>query len=645
MKEGKKNKKIKSKKISEVLRIMAAGIVIITISGAVREGTKIEKYEPLEDKAYCTVLVYMDGSDLESDYGAATEDLKEMEDAIKDSGMKSDTLHIVVEAGGSGNWNYEAMRNKKYGRFCISADGISNKEELEARNMGDSDTLADFINYGTQSYPAEHYGLVLWNHGAGQILGFGSDSNFDDASMSLANIKKAFEVSDMKEKFDFVSIDACLMGNLELVSVLEKKTEYLIASEELEPQNGYDYAWIKTIEEEAKKNSEHIGKNVGESMLKTYEEYYSENDYKLTLSLIDVNAYEKFHNEFHKLATEILEKAEESLYQEIGKKRMAIQGFGSRNEGTAEIVDTMELIKIFADNTGKSQRYDDIEMLLQEMVVDKVTKGYSKEPSGISMYFPSGTNDWMKEDMKLYKTIEFCDGYEKFLDKYEEYLIKENNLEWRQPEKKKNKVTMEVDENTIDNIAGAYLTVFKHLGDEQNIYLISTDSDVTINKNGLLKAETETYYWGMKGQVLCLIETLNIEDYTEYIVPVLYNDEFCTMHIGFDEENPDGKINAITPVEVTKRQYELKKGDTIVPLYPVEQLEGAIDIYAESSSDVLRDYHLGGKICMENMEDGDGELEQIKVSSKDCLFGFMIQDTKQNVYYTDLVEGKDNNLE
>lgn len=516
-------------------------------------------------------------------------------------------------------------------------------EELEIRNMADSDTLADFINYGTQAYPAEHYGLVLWNHGAGQILGFGSDSNFDGAAMSLENIKKAFEASDMEEEFDFVSVDACLMGNLELVSVLEKKTEYLIASEELEPQNGYDYAWIKTIEEEAKKNSEHIGKNVGESMLKTYAESYSENDYKLTLSLIDVKAYKKFHEKFHKLTTAILEKTEESFYREIGKKRIAVQGFGNRNDGMAEIVDTMDLIKTFADNIGERQIYDDIESMLQEMVVDKVTKGYSKEPSGISMYFPSGTNDWLKEDIKVYKTIGFCDGYQEFLDKYEEYLIKENNLEWRQPQKNKNKVTMEFDENTIDNIAGAYLTVFKRLGDEQNVYLISTDSDVTINKKGLLKAETETYYWGMKGQVLCLIETLNIEDYTEYMVPVLYNDEFCTMHIGFDEENPDGKINAITPVEVTKRQYELKKGDTIVPLYPVEQLESEMDIYAESSSDDLRDYHLGEKICMENMEDGDGELEQIKVNSKDCLFGFMIQDTKQNVYYTDFVEGKDNN--
>lgn len=626
-------KKIKSLNIKKIICTLAAGAALITVTGTIREGVRVEKYSQLADEAYCTVLVYMDGSDLESGYGAATDDLEEMENTIKDSGMAGDTLHVVVEAGGTSDWKCEEMRDSNYGRFIISENGISNVEKMEARNMGRSDTLADFINYGTQSYPAKHYGLVLWNHGAGQITGFGSDSNFEGASMSLEDIKNAIELSDMKEKFDFISLDACLMSSLELVSVLENKTHYLIASEELEPQNGYDYAWLETIGKEEKNNSDSIGENIGKAMLETYETSYSGNDYKLTLSLIDVDAYEKFHTAFHRFIESVLEKADESLYQKLGQKRISIQGFGNRQAQTADIVDAMDLLSVFSEITEERDLYYEVSERLQELVIDRVVKGYSREPGGISLYLPSGSNDWMNEDMEVYKEIGFCDSYQKLLVAYQKYLAQENQMEWRMPAKNGNEIKMQIDSNTIDNIAGAYQAVFCNMEKEGEVYLISTDSDVVIDMEGSLAADIQTQYWGLKGQVLCFIEVINTDDYTEYMAPVLYNNEICTMYIGFDEENPDGIIHSIVPIETTKCEYELKNGDVIVPLYPTEQLE-------DIDSEYLDNYCKGNEIHIDSIEDGDGELELVTVNINNCLFGFMIQDTKQNIYYTDFAEGK-----
>ena len=204
-----------------VLGVLAAGAVITTTNGLQREGVKVQQYTELASKAYCTVLVYMDGSGLESDYGAAAEDLKEMEQAVHDAEMDGETLRVVVEAGGASQWQYETMQDKKYA--------------------------------------AEHYGLVLWNHGAGQIEGFGRDNNFEAASLPLESIKDAMEASVMKTPFDFISLDACLMGNLELVSLLRDRADYLIASEELEPQNGYDYDWLRAIGKEFVRESSRGG--------------------------------------------------------------------------------------------------------------------------------------------------------------------------------------------------------------------------------------------------------------------------------------------------------------------------------------------------------------------------------------------------
>lgn len=609
-----------------VISALTAGAVMATTSGLQREGVRVREYPSLAPKAYCTVLVYMDGSDLESDYGAAAEDLKEMEQAVEDAGMASDTLQVVVEAGGAAEWQYDAMRDKEYGRFCLTKEGVQREQELEARNMGSADTLADFINYGTQSYPAEHYGLVMWNHGAGQIEGFGSDSNFESDSLPLADIKKAMELSDMKVPFDFVSLDACLMGNLELVSVLENKTEYLIASEELEPQNGYDYGWLKTVAGERKHESGPLGRAVGEAMLTSYESSYTDKEYKLTLSLIDMAAYDGFHNVFHQVLANALEHTDENFYNELGQMRRELQGFGNRQEGmTAEIVDVMDLLDAMGQ-LGKDETLgQQVKQQIEKLVPERITKGYPEEPSGLSIYLPSGANDWLQDDMAVYDGITFCELYQEFLHGYRDYLVRENKMEWRSPSRDKNTIRLDITPDQIEEISGAYLTTFCKSG-EGITYLLSTDSDVTINRNGFLKATPSDTYWGLKGQVLCLVEIMNTDQYTEYRAPILYNDELCTIHIGFDEEHPDGAIQTVVPTATAKKEYELQKGDVIVPLYPLEdETENTEMTYQDS-------YYKGEPVLIEDLERGDAVLEQITVDPKQCSYGFLIQDTKQKTY-------------
>ncbi len=615
-----------------LLGVLAAGAVITTTNGLQREGVRVRQYSELASKAYCTVLVYMDGSDLESDYGAAAEDLEEMEQAVRDSGMDADTLRVVVEAGGASRWQYEPMQDKEYGRFCISQEGIQHEETLEVRNMGSADTLTDFINYGVQSYPAEHYGLVLWNHGAGQIEGFGKDYHFEDASLPLAEIGDALEASAQKSAFDFISLDACLMGNLELVSVLKDKTNYLIASEELEPQNGYDYSWLKAVGTERKEQTGALGKTIGEAMLASYETSYADQEYKLTLSLIDMKAYPAFHDIFHQMVENVLEHVDEELCQKFGQVRKELQGFGSRQEGmAAEIIDVMDLLEAMGSIQENQDLCRQAEQRVQELVLRKVTRGYSAEPCGLSIYLPSGSNEWLQDDIAVYDGISFCETYRNLLHQYRDYLIKENKMEWRTPSRKKKSIRLELEPEQMDEIAGAYLSAFCQTEDEVS-YLLSTDSDVTIHRKGFLESTPAETYWGLQGQVLCLMETLHTDQFTEYHAPVLYNEELCIMVIGFDEDHPDGKIQTIMPVEVSKQEYEIREGDRIVPLYPLKDaVEKSEKIYEDS-------YYMGDPISIASLERGDALLEQISVKQDACSYGFLIQDTRQQLHDTVLAE-------
>lgn len=629
----KEKKKWKKPMWIGVIGALAAGAVMVTTSGLHREGVRVREYSPVAQEAYCTVLVYMDGSDLESDYGAAAEDLREIETAVRETGMPPGTLRVVVEAGGAAEWQYDAMKDKKYGRFCVTEEGVQGEEELETRNMGSADTLADFINYGIQSYPAEHYGLVFWNHGAGQIKGFGSDTNFDAASLPLKDMKEGMETSAMSKPFDFISFDACLMGNLELVSTLKEKTEYLIASEELEPQNGFDYAWLQAVAEEKKRGSGSFGRAVGEAMLSSYEMSYEEKDYKLTLSLIDTAAYDEFHEVFHQVLLQVHKYTDENFYKQLGQMRKKLQGFGNRQEGmSAEIVDVMDLAEAMGQMGSGEALGQQVEQKLQKLVPKKITKGYEEEPSGLSIYLPSGANDWLQEDMAVYDEIPFCSSYQEFLQGYRDYLVRENKMEWRTPSRKDDEIRLEVTPDQIEEISGAYLTTFCK-SKEGISYLLNTDSDVVINRNGFLKATPEENYWGLKGQVLCLVEIMNTDQCTEYCTPILYQNELCTMHIGFDEEHPDGMIQTIVPAGVSKKEYELKEGDVIVPLYPLEE-EG--DQTGNQERVFQNSYYMGERILIEDLDSGgDTALEQIHVNPGQCKFGFLIQDSRQQLYFLD----------
>ena len=103
-----------------------------------------------------TVMVYMAG-DNNLD-GAGVVDLKEMK---KVGSTKQ--MNVIVQFDREG-------KNMATNRYYIQKGGTVTKDKvtgLGETNMGDPKILEDFVTWGVKNYPAKHYLLVLWNHGAG----------------------------------------------------------------------------------------------------------------------------------------------------------------------------------------------------------------------------------------------------------------------------------------------------------------------------------------------------------------------------------------------------------------------------------------------------------------------------------------------
>ena len=645
-------KRVTAPRIAAALSVLLAGAALYTVSGSERQGIQVKEYAEAAEAAGSTILGYMNGSDLEGDYGAATADLWEMMDAFKvmEQEGKSPSLHVVVEAGGSTRWELDEMDGVPYARFSLTGDGISSMESMEIRNMGDADTLTDFINYGVRSYPANHYGLILWNHGGGPVGGYGSDSHFDGDGLSLEEIREALGHSVMADSaFDFVAFDACLMGSVETAGCLDGYADYVIASPELEPQHGYDYRWMAALGDSLPPDME-WGEAVGRSMVEAYGACYASGTAPVAMSLLDMKEYPAFHEVFHQYVDGIPEKLREELCGELGRDRMKMLAFGSRQAGgSPELVDVLEFLNACQRVYPDENAFQTLKDRMRRLVAKQWAKGYPVNPSGLTIYLPSGSNPYLSEALETYDTTGFCSAYRRLTDGYAAYLARESGVEWGNISAHKDgTVEISIAPEDASDVTGAYLAVFCPAGDDENYYLLCTDSDVDIGVDGTLRAAPEDSYMGMKGQVLCLIETMNLDAYTEYMAPVLYNGELCTMRIGFDEEHEDGQILSVTPAgqtsEAAKQIYELKEGDRVTPLYLVERMEDVGEApgnTGNASGQIMEDryytdsYYMGTEFYIE--EPDDMLLEAVPASGDGYLYGFMLMDVRQNIYYTDFI--------
>jgi len=137
-------------------------------------------------------------------------------------------------------------------RYLVKQDTTTNIASELVQNMGtgvdmgDKNTLTDFINWGKTFYPAQHYVLVVWNHGNGWRRGITRDDfptravSYDDQT---GNSIQTWELAQAlgSNHFDIVAWDASLMQMMEVADEIRDKTDYIAGSEESPPGAGYPY--------------------------------------------------------------------------------------------------------------------------------------------------------------------------------------------------------------------------------------------------------------------------------------------------------------------------------------------------------------------------------------------------------------------
>jgi Clostripain family len=133
-------------------------------------------------------------------------------------------------------------------------------------NMGSANTLRTFVDWGTNSYKAKHYALVMWGHGDGLNVSY--DDNTDDG-INGGELSSA--LSSTGNKVELVGADACLMATTEFAYQISNNASVFVGSQELEPGTGWNYTnTLQTLEANPTLTPDQFGSAIATSYAQTY---------------------------------------------------------------------------------------------------------------------------------------------------------------------------------------------------------------------------------------------------------------------------------------------------------------------------------------------------------------------------------------
>ena len=152
----------------------------------------------------------------------------------------------------------------------------STMESVGEKNMGDAQTLTDFIDWSTSVAAADNYALVVWDHGGG-ISGVAWDETDGNDNLSISEVTQSVQASSVGTdggSFEMIGFDACLQGVIDQSYALKDVADVVVSSEELEPGDGWDYTgWFEGLTGDTDITTSDMAQTVVESYGEFYEDY------------------------------------------------------------------------------------------------------------------------------------------------------------------------------------------------------------------------------------------------------------------------------------------------------------------------------------------------------------------------------------
>lgn len=617
---------------------------------------------PLEEQGNAsdtyTLMLYMCASDLESECGFATEDLNEIM-----YGYTAGNLNVIVQTGGTAEWQNTVVADDRCQRYQVTEDGLELVDDsLGMQNMADSATLTDFIQYCSSNYAADHYGLVLWDHGGGVVGGYGYDENFGGDSMSLTEMSRA--LGDASVHLDMLGFDACLMANFETCLMAAPYADYLIASEEPEPGCGWYYTdWIGKLSENCGIPPKRYGRQIIDDYI-TESGWDSPSMYS-TLGMFDLQQVTQ------KLLPALSQFSDDAVQQlSAGEYRRISQSRSNTRAVYQSELDHIDLLD-YAQHS-QSETADQLEQAVSDCVVYYRETENGSGDNGLSILFPYYDLSALDMLEEMYQTLGYDDAYPAFLEQfanvmaggqisvsgfsntqnhaaaseysgfqwfdadagydesyYETYSADLSLLETTEVD---GRCVLELSEEDWEIVNDAAMQMFAVY---DGFYVdMGLDDYCEFDDYGNLIVEYDQTWVALDGQVVPFFHESYTSDGNSFFtcgsVPCVYNGIDAEIVLVWDTEHPSGYAAGVRPVYTdsvaAKGLYDICDGDTFQVYY---------DTYDEDLN-YVETMTLDDEIftVQDSLEVGYADAaEQLG----DTFIYYVLEDIYNNTYYTDSI--------
>jgi Clostripain family len=343
------------------------------------------------------------------------------------------------------------------------------REDLGDVDSGSPQTLLNFIRWAHGNAPAENYALVVWNHGSGwepgeleamyeevrsrngdtgvtpreltiraneevgrslftttveDVLALphneraiasddGSGHSLDTIELSRV-LAKAHE--ELGKPLALLGMDACLMSNLEVAYEAQEHVGAVVASEELEPGDGWPYAEILG---DLTSNPQMTGEELGKVVVDRYVESYKDrqDQWPVTQCAVEADGIGRFAEALDGLAQALRGKVSD----ELARGRI-IQAQSRSVSFTGELVDLRTFCRALKEtglDGGVQEAASAVEQALEPgsyVLAEGHLGDQVQDCGGVTAYFPSP----FQSMSRFYRDLRFAEshGWDEFVEEY-----------------------------------------------------------------------------------------------------------------------------------------------------------------------------------------------------------------------------------
>ena len=281
--------------------------------------------------------------------------------------------------------------------------------DLESVDSGIPQTVKQALDWAHENYPAEHFALILWDHGSGWrkkliaqdynkfinrgvCYDYTTGNNLNDYDVREI-LKHA--VNLYGKKIEIVAFDACLMAVLEIAYTVSQYAHYLVSSQETIPGTGFNYQYLLQPLKDDHLTPEAFSKWMVDAYHKNYSSAMNNN---YTLSACKLDLVYKLVNNINAIAN----KLKELIQTKDSHLIKRILNWVQHNSLGFTYNDYKDLASFYT-NLYKGVKYLDLSQKDSEWLKYNILKGLKQideciikntasvnlsNAHGISLYFP-----------------------------------------------------------------------------------------------------------------------------------------------------------------------------------------------------------------------------------------------------------------